>query len=84
MPDLPATLTDIDADPIIDRGRHCPNVLFAFGHHHLGLTQAAVTGTLIADLAVGRRPSIDLQPFRIDRFGGSYRYRAPSNGSGSG
>jgi D-hydroxyproline dehydrogenase len=65
-----------DSLPIIDRGRHCRNVLFAFGHHHLGLTQAAITGALIADLAVGRRPSIDLQPFRVDRFGGFYRYRA--------
>lgn len=64
-----------DSLPVIDRGRHCPNVLFAFGHHHLGLTQAAITGVLIADLAQGRPASVDLQPFRIDRFGGSYRYR---------
>lgn len=64
-----------DSLPVIDRGRRARNVLFAFGHHHLGLTQAAITGVLIGEMAQGREPSINLQPYRIDRFGGSYRYR---------
>lgn len=57
-----------DSLPVIDRARRYPNVLLAFGHHHLGLTQAAITGSLIADLATGRSPTIDLTPFRVERF----------------
>lgn len=57
-----------DSLPVIDRARRHPQILFAFGHHHLGLTQAAVTGELIRDLIAGRPAAIDLQPFRIDRF----------------
>lgn len=57
-----------DSLPVIDRAREFPQVLFAFGHHHLGLTQAAVTGMLIADLLAGRQPGIDLEPYRVERF----------------
>lgn len=70
-----------DSLPIIDRAQRFPNVLLAFGHHHLGLTQAAITGLLIADLACGRSPSIDLRPFRADRFGNPRHWR-PSPGAG--
>jgi D-amino-acid dehydrogenase len=41
---------------------------YAFGHGHLGLTQAAATGRLIADLVLGQAPAIDLAPFRASRF----------------
>jgi D-amino-acid dehydrogenase len=44
------------------------NAWFAFGHGHLGLTMAAVTGRLVADLAAGRPAAIDLAPYRADRF----------------
>ncbi|WP_251975955.1 NAD(P)/FAD-dependent oxidoreductase [Salinicola avicenniae] len=64
-----------DSLPIIDRvadGR----VLLAFGHHHLGLTQAAITAELIASLAGSADgesppPASDLpsrEPYRLDRF----------------
>jgi D-amino-acid dehydrogenase len=43
-------------------------VLFAFGHGHIGLTLGAVTGKLIGELAAGRPTSIDITPFRPDRF----------------
>jgi D-amino-acid dehydrogenase len=57
-----------DSLPVIGRAPRHPSVLFAFGHGHLGLTMAAVTGQLIADLALGRQPDIDLAPYRPDRF----------------
>ncbi len=57
-----------DSLPVIGRSPHHPNVLYAFGHGHLGLTQAATTGRLVATLARGAQPDIDLRPFRIDRF----------------
>ena len=55
-----------DSVPVISGGRH-PNCFFAFGHGHLGLTHAAVTGRLIADLAAGRDSGIDMAPYRVDR-----------------
>ena len=44
------------------------NAWAAFGHQHLGLTLASVTGELIAHTVAGRDPGIDLSPFRVDRF----------------
>ena len=41
---------------------------FAFGHGHIGLTCAATTGRLIADLVSGQKPCVDPTPYRIDRF----------------
>ena len=57
-----------DSLPVIGRSRTTPNVLYAFGHGHLGLTQAAATGRLIADLFAGQAPAIDLAPFSPRRF----------------
>ncbi len=45
------------------RGLYC-----AFGHHHVGLTSGPKTGRLIADLVAGRKPNLDLTPYRVDRF----------------
>ncbi|MDP6786114.1 MAG: FAD-binding oxidoreductase [Rhodospirillales bacterium] len=57
-----------DSIPVIGRSPRHPSVLFAFGHSHSGLSQAAVTGRLIGELAAGRPTSIDLAPFRPERF----------------
>ena len=56
-----------DSLPVIGRAR-APNVLYAFGHGHLGLTQAAATGRLIRDLVVGQTRPVDLTPFSAQRF----------------
>ncbi|WP_282410490.1 FAD-dependent oxidoreductase [Pseudomonas mandelii] len=59
-----------DSLPIIDRV--CDDkVLLAFGHQHLGLTQAAVTAELIAQLASPAPHTHelpDIAPYRLDRF----------------
>ena len=44
------------------------NGIFAFGHGHIGLTTAAVTGKLISELASNLETSIDLKAFSADRF----------------
>ena len=57
-----------DSLPVIGPSPRHPNVFYAFGHGHLGLTQAAPTGRLIADL-IGRKPAtIDMSPYSIARF----------------
>ncbi len=57
-----------DSLPVIGRSSASPNVIYAFGHGHLGLTQSAATGRLVADLVAGRPAAIDLTPFRPARF----------------
>lgn len=54
--------------PAIGRSRLASNLFYAFGHQHLGLTLAAVTAEVIADMATGERSAIDLTPFDIERF----------------
>jgi len=40
----------------------------AVGHGHLGLTMAAVSARLLADLMMGTPPVIDPAPFGVGRF----------------
>ncbi|WP_137933013.1 NAD(P)/FAD-dependent oxidoreductase [Mesorhizobium comanense] len=57
-----------DSVPVIGRAPGSRSVVYAFGHGHLGLTQAAATGRLIRELILGQTPSIDLAPFSPQRF----------------
>lgn len=57
-----------DSLPVIGKARRAPNVFYAFGHGHLGLTQAAATGCLIRDLVLGQSPALDLTRFSPQRF----------------
>jgi len=57
-----------DSLPVIDRSRHSPNVFYAFGHGHLGLTQAAATARLIRDLVLEQDLPLDTEPFKASRF----------------
>ena len=54
--------------PVLGRVPDGRDVFFAFGHQHLGLTLAGVTGRIIADEVAGRPRSIDLAPFSPARF----------------
>ncbi|MCJ8144396.1 FAD-dependent oxidoreductase [Ancylobacter sp. A5.8] len=57
-----------DSLPVIGPSSASSRVLYAFGHGHLGLTQSAATGRLIADIIAGRTPPFDLSPLRANRF----------------
>ncbi len=57
-----------DSLPVLGRAPRFANVFYAFGHGQLGLTMAAATGELIADLAAGRDPGLDLAPYSAARF----------------
>ena len=57
-----------DTIAVVGRAPRHDNVLMAFGHGHLGLTQAAGTADLIAQLAAKEKTEIDLSAFSIDRF----------------
>ncbi|RWF14234.1 MAG: FAD-binding oxidoreductase, partial [Mesorhizobium sp.] len=57
-----------DSLPVIGGARHAGTIVYAFGHGHLGLTQAAATGRLVRDLILGQNPMFDLSPFSPNRF----------------
>ncbi|MCF6125658.1 MULTISPECIES: FAD-dependent oxidoreductase [Mesorhizobium] len=57
-----------DSVPVIGGAPGRRSVVYAFGHGHLGLTQAAATGRLIRDLVLGQTPPIELAPFSPQRF----------------
>jgi D-amino-acid dehydrogenase len=57
-----------DSLPVIGYASASKNVLYAFGHGHLGLTQAAATGRLVTDLIEGKEHSIPIDPFSPQRF----------------
>lgn len=57
-----------DSMPVIDRSSRFANAYFAFGHGHVGLSAAAPTAGIIADLVAGRATRIDIAPFSADRF----------------
>lgn len=55
--------------PAIGRSAKDARVLYAFGHQHLGLTLGPITGEIVAALAMGDRPPVDLGAFAVERFG---------------
>ncbi|WP_158964946.1 NAD(P)/FAD-dependent oxidoreductase [Chachezhania sediminis] len=58
-----------DSLPVIGPSAQDPRVLYGFGHGHVGLTLAGLTGKLIAQCVDGQEPSVDLGPLRPDRWG---------------
>ena len=57
-----------DSLPVIGPSLRSPNTFYAFGHQHLGMTLAGITGKLVGELVSGETPSIDLDPFNPNRF----------------
>ncbi len=57
-----------DMMPIIGPAPRHRGLTFAFGHAHHGLTLAAVTGRLVAEMMTDQKPFVDPTPFRADRF----------------
>ena len=55
--------------PAIGRSGRAPNLHYAFGHQHLGLTLAAATGEAVAAAIAGDSLAVDLSPFSLARFG---------------
>jgi len=57
-----------DSLPVIGRSPKVRQVIYAFGHHHLGMTLGPMTGRLVAEIVRGTTPSFDLGPYAIQRF----------------
>ena len=57
-----------DSLPVLGRAPGQDGLWLAFGHGHWGLTMAAVTGRLIAEMVTGATPFVDPVPYRAERF----------------
>ena len=57
-----------DGLPVIGPASGCADILFAFGHGHVGLAAAPATACLVADLLADRAPSIAAAPYSPGRF----------------
>jgi D-amino-acid dehydrogenase len=57
-----------DGMPVLGPSPRRPEVIYAFGHGHLGLTLAATTGRIVADHIAGRPTGVDLAACSVARF----------------
>jgi D-amino-acid dehydrogenase len=57
-----------DSRPVIGPAPGQAGLWLAFGHAHWGLTLAAITGRLVADLVTKAAPVIDPAPYGAERF----------------
>ena len=57
-----------DTLPVIGFSGKTPGLIYATGHGMLGITLAAATGLGVAQLALDRRSSLDLEPFSARRY----------------
>ena len=60
-PSLPHSL------PVLGHSTKSKNVIYAFGHQHLGMTLAAITGDIIADLLGNKEPKVSVFPYRVNK-----------------
>ena len=57
-----------DSLPVIGESQKCNNVYYAFGHQHLGLSLAAITGKVIQSLIENRTSNINVDALNPYRF----------------
>jgi D-amino-acid dehydrogenase len=54
--------------PIMGPSLKNKNIIYAFGHHHLGWTLGAVTGKIVSGIVAGEKTNLDLTPYSSKRF----------------
>ena len=54
--------------PVLGPSKNNKNIIYAFGHHHLGWTLGAVTGKIISGILNNEKTNIDLTPYSSSRF----------------
>ncbi|AMY67834.1 NAD(P)/FAD-dependent oxidoreductase [Frigidibacter mobilis] len=57
-----------DSLPVIGASAAGPDVIHAYGHGHLGLTLAPLTGAIVAALIAGKAPPVPTAPLSPGRF----------------
>ena len=44
------------------------NIIYAFGHQHLGWTLGAITGKIVSGIVAGEKTNLDLSAYSSKRF----------------
>ena len=57
-----------DMKPVIGPAPQHDKLWFAFGHGHQGFTLGPITGRVVTQMMSQQTPSVDMRPFRADRF----------------
>jgi len=57
-----------DGLPYLGRPRRYDNVIISTGHGMKGISLAPITGKIVAQLASGQTPAMDIEALRIERF----------------
>ena len=54
--------------PVIGPSQKNKNIVYAFGHHHLGWTLGAITGKVVSGIIAEENTNLDLAPYNSSRF----------------
>ena len=54
--------------PVLGPSSKNKNIIYAFGHHHLGWTLGAITGKIISGIIAEEKTNLDLSPYSSKRF----------------
>ena len=54
--------------PILGPSLKNTNIIYAFGHHHLGWTLGAITGKIVSGIVAEEKTNLDLNPYSSARF----------------
>ena len=54
--------------PVMGPSLKNKNIIYAFGHHHLGWTLGAITGKIVSGIVAGEKTNLDLSPYSSKRF----------------
>ena len=57
-----------DCLPVLGPSKHNKNIIYAFGHQHLGLTLGAITGKIISGILTNDKTNLDLSAYSSTRF----------------
>ena len=57
-----------DMLPVIGPAPGKKGLWLDYGHHHLGFTLGPISGRLLAEMMTGEAPSLDMAPYRAERF----------------
>jgi len=54
--------------PVLGPSLKNKNIIYAFGHHHLGWTLGAITGKVVSGIVAEENTNLDLAPYNSSRF----------------
>jgi D-amino-acid dehydrogenase len=57
-----------DGLPVIGPASACPDIVYAFGHGHVGLASGPATASIVADILAGRSAQVPISVYAPTRF----------------